>query len=368
MPDLRDGMNWAPSAQQPKPVVKPGEFTFAAAFFDHGHIYGQTSGLSQAGGVCKWAWDPDPARLDQFCQKFPEVRRARSFEEILDDSEVRLVTAAAVPSDRWAAGAKVLEAGKDYYTDKSPFTTLEQLAEAREAVRRTGRKYFCDYSERLHTEAGWYAGELIREGAIGEVLQILILAPHNLAASSRPQWFFEKDKYGGILTDIGSHQFEQFLTYAGASDGTVNFARVENFANPEHPGLEDFGEASLTLDNGVSCYCRMDWFNPAGHRTWGDGRTFVLGTTGTIEVRKYNDITRDPQESQIVYLVDHEAEKRIPCAGKVGYPFYGQFILDCLNRTEKAMTQEHCFKAAELSMQAQQFADQGVYNPRSNEE
>jgi predicted dehydrogenase len=357
MSNKRDGMNWAPRVAKPEPVVNKGEFVFASAFFDHGHIFGQTNGLLEAGGVCKWAWDPDPERLKDFCERYPGVEAARSYEEILADPEVHMITAAAVPSDRCGIGIQTLRAGKDYFTDKSPFTTLEQLAEARRVVSETGFRYMCDFSERLHTEAGWHAGELIRSGAIGKVLQILILAPHNLAIESRPGWFFDKSKYGGILTDIGSHQFEQFLYYANAEGGVVNFARVENFANPETPGLEDFGEASLTLDNGVSCYCRMDWFNPRGHRSWGDGRTFVLGTDGYVEVRKYNDITHEPQETQVVYLVDHEGEKRIPCEGKVGYPFYGQLILDCLNRTEKSMTQEHCFAAAELSMQAQAVAD-----------
>ncbi len=358
MSQQRDGMNWAPSATKPQPVVGGRDFVFASAFFNHGHIYGQTNGLSEAGGLCKWAWDPDPARLEEFCSKYPQVGRAGSFQEILDDPEVRLVTAAAVPSDRCAIGLKVMDAGKDYFTDKSPFTTLDQLARARAAVVATGKKYLCDYSERLHTEAGWHAGELIAQGAIGRVLQILILAPHNLAKAGRPDWFFQKDKYGGILTDIGSHQFDQFLAFGGCLHGKVNHARVENFGNPDTPGLEDYGEASLTLDNGVSCFCRIDWFNPRGHRSWGDGRTFVLGTDGYIEVRKYNDITREPMESQVVYLVDHESEKRIACEGRIGFPFYGRLILDCLNRTENAMTQEHCFAAAELSMQAQAVADQ----------
>lgn len=357
MSEARDGMNWAPTSNLPQAVVKPGEFIFASAFFNHGHIFGQTNGLSEAGGVCKWAWDPDAARLDDFLSKYPHVKRASSFQQILDDPEVQLVTAAAIPSDRSAIGKQVLEAGKHYYTDKSPFTTLEQLAEIREVVKKTGKKYFCDFSERLHTESGWYAGELIKQGAVGDVLQIICLAPHNLNAPSRPEWFFQKDKYGGILTDIGSHQFEQFLHYAGCDKGKVNFARVENFGNPEYPGLEDFGEASLVLDNGVSCYSRIDWFNPKGHRTWGDGRTFILGTKGTIEVRKYNDLAREPMESQVIYLIDQESEKRIPCSGKIGFPFYGQFVLDILNGTDKAMTQEHVFAAAELSMQAQAFAD-----------
>ena len=130
---------------------------------------------------------------------------------------------------------KVLDAGKDYFTDKSPFTTLEQLEQARKKVAETGKKYMVCYSERLSNEAAYRAGELIQEGVLGKVLQILILAPHNLNKPTRPDWFFEKERYGGILTDIGSHQFEQFLTYSGATDGVVNKARVENFMNTETP-------------------------------------------------------------------------------------------------------------------------------------
>jgi predicted dehydrogenase len=354
----RDGMNYAPTAAKVEKVVQPGEFTFAVAFLDHGHIFGQTNGLTEAGGDCRWVYDPQAERAEAFAAKYPGVKVAESFEQILEDPDVKLVAAAAVPCDRASIGFKVLRAGKDYFTDKSPFTTLDQLEEARAVVKETGQKYACYYSERVHTEAGFYAGELIRQGIVGDVLQVLIMAPHNLAKESRPDWFFEKDKYGGIITDIGSHQFEQFLTYTGAKDATVNFARVANFGNPDKPGLEDFGEASLTTDTGASCYCRMDWFNPAGLRTWGDGRTFILGTKATIEVRKYIDITRDPMESQVIYLVDGEKEQRIPCAGRVGFPFFGKLILDVLNRTETAMTQDHCFKAAELCLQAQALADQ----------
>jgi predicted dehydrogenase len=359
MSGLRDGMNWAPRAIKPLPVVVPGEFAFASAFFDHGHIYGQTNGLIEAGGQCKWAWDPDPIKLEKFCATYPGVRAARSYEELLDDSEVKLITAAAVPCERSEIGFRCLRAGKDYFTDKPPFTQLGQLKQAERVVSETGRKYLCDYSERLHTEAGWHAGELVAQGAIGRVLQVLILAPHNLGAAGRPGWFWEKDKFGGILTDIGSHQIEQFLTYTGATDGSINFARVDNFNNPSAPTFEDFGEVSFTMNNGASCYCRLDWFNPQGLRTWGDGRTFILGTDGYIEVRKYIDITTEPMESQVIYLVDHTGEKRIPCQGQVGHPFYGQLILDCLGRTELAMTQRHCFKAAELALRAQAVADRG---------
>ena len=346
-----DGMNYAPQGK-PSPVVKPGEFVFAAAHLDHGHIYGQCNGLLEAGGELRWVYDPDPAKVEAFRAKYPQAKVARSLDEILADSSVRLVTAAAVPCDRGPIGLRVMEAGKDYFTDKTPFTSLNQLDAAKAAVARTGRKYMVYFSERLHVEAAMYATDLVAGGAIGRVIQVIGLGPHRLGKANRPAWFFERAKYGGILTDIGSHQFEQFLTYTGATDATVTQAAVGNFANPDKPEFEDFGEASLLGDNGSSNYIRVDWFTPAGLSTWGDGRTVILGTKGYLELRKYLDVARDRVGDQ-VYLVDDTGEHHLSVAGKVGFRFFGQLILDCLNRTEKAMTQAHAFKAAELCLRAQ---------------
>jgi hypothetical protein len=132
-------------------------------------------------------------------------------------------------------------------------------------------------------------------------------------------------------------------------------AIVANHGNPDKPELEDFGEASLLGNNGATNYIRVDWFTPPGLSTWGDGRTFILGDKGYIELRKYVDIARD-RAGDHVYLVDQQKEQRFDVAGKVGFPFFGEMILDCLNRTDKAMSQEHIFKAAELCLQAQAAA------------
>ena len=346
-----DGMNYAPQGK-PRPVVKAGEFTFAAAHLDHGHIYGQCNGLLEAGADLKWVFDPDPKKVEAFVAKYPQAKVARSLDEILADGAVKLVTAAAIPCDRGPIGCRVMEAGKDYFTDKTPFTSLDQLDQAKAVVARTGRKYMVYFSERLHVEAAMWATDFIAGGGIGKVVQVLGLGPHRLGKANRPAWFFEKAKYGGILTDIGSHQFEQFLTYSGATDATVTQAAVGNTANPDKPELEDFGEASLLGNNGASNYIRVDWLNPAGLGTWGDGRTFILGTKGYIELRKYIDVARDKAGDQ-VYVVDDSGERHLSVAGQVGFRFFGELILDCLNGTEKAMTQAHAFKAAELCLRAQ---------------
>jgi predicted dehydrogenase len=290
-----------------------------------------------------------------FRQTYPHVQVASREQDILADPTIQLVAGAAVPADRCALGLRVIDHGKDYFTDKPPLTTLEQLAAARAKTQATGRKYAVYYSERLHVEAAVYAGDLIQDGAIGRVIQVIGLGPHRLSLATRPAWFFQKEKYGGILCDLGSHQIEQFLFYAGAKEAQVLHSKVANYHHPEYPGLEDFGDATLVADNGATHYFRVDWFTPDGLSTWGDGRTFILGTAGYIELRKYLDVGRDPQGDH-VYLVDQKGEQHIPVHGKVGYPYFGQLILDCLQRTEKAMPQEHAFKAAELCLRAQRQA------------
>ena len=343
-------MNYAPQGK-PAPVVGEGEFPFAAVALDHGHIYGQCNGLIEAGATLRYVHDPDPEKVAAFIKKYPQAEPV-SLERILDDPAIRLVAAAAIPSERGPLGIRVMEAGKDYFTDKTPFTTLEQLEQARVAVARTGRKYMVYFSERLHVECAVFAGDLIAQGAIGRVVQVLGLGPHRLNAPSRAAWFFEKARYGGILCDIGSHQIEQFLFYSGAQDATVTEAAVANYAHPLHPELEDYGHANLVADNGATNHFRVDWLNPDGLRTWGDGRTVILGTAGYIELRKYIDVARDSGGDQL-FLVNGREEKNFSLAGKIGFPFFGQLILDCLNRTENAMTQRHAFKAAELCLKAQ---------------
>jgi predicted dehydrogenase len=349
-----DGMNYAPQGKA-NAVVGKGEFRFAAIGLDHGHIYGMCNGLIEAGAELGWVYDPDPKQVETFRLKYPGAKVARAEREIFDDATVRLVASAAIPADRCALGLRALDAGKDYFSDKPLLTTLEQLTAARAKVKATGRKYAAYYSERLHSEAGVYAGELIQNGAIGRVIQVAGLGPHRISLTTRPPWFFEKAQYGGILCDIGSHQIEQFLFYTGAKNARILHSKVGNYHHPDRPGLEDFGDATLVADNGATQYFRVDWFTPDGLGSWGDGRTFILGTDGCIELRKYLDLARDPEPDH-VYLVDHKGEHHIPVHGKVGYPFFGQLILDCLNRTENAMTQAHAFKVMELAIQAEMQA------------
>jgi predicted dehydrogenase len=252
-----DGMFYAPRGAA-RPVCGKGEFRFAAVGLDHGHIYGMCNGLTEAGGELAWVYDPDAAKVEAFRKTFPDVRAARSEREVLEDDRVRLVASAAVPCDRAPLGLRVMDAGKDFFSDKPPLTTAAQLAAARQKVAATGRKYAVYYAERLHAEAAVHAGQLVRDGAIGRVLQVIGLGPHRLNGPSRPGWFWDPERAGGILVDIGSHQVEQFLFYAGAEDARVLHSKVANYRNPEHRSFQDFGDATLAADNGSTMYFRVD--------------------------------------------------------------------------------------------------------------
>jgi predicted dehydrogenase len=336
-------------------VVAPGEFLVGVIGLDHGHIHGMCNGLSEAGAGIVLAWDPDPEKCRLFREAWPTVRIARDRDEILEAGNIRLIASAAVPGDRCDIGVAALESGHDFFVDKPPLITREQLERARATVGRTGRRWGVYYSERLHVESAVRAGELVKQGAIGRVVQVMGWGPHRAGVAARPDWFFDKSRYGGILVDIGCHQIEQILAYAGAEGAKITNSHVANFNHTAYPRFEDFGDVSLICDNGVAGYFRVDWFTPDGLGAWGDGRTLILGTDGYIEIRKYIDVAANA-EGDHVFLVDHEGERHIEAAGTCGFPFFGQFIRDCIEHTGTAMTQSHAFAAIELAIEAQERA------------
>ncbi|MCC8191076.1 MAG: Gfo/Idh/MocA family oxidoreductase [Planctomycetes bacterium] len=351
-----DGQLYAPSSEGiVQKVCAPGEFPFAAAYLDHGHIYGMVNGLTEAGGTVRYVYDPDPQRVAAFRQRFPEAQPAASFDAILADPDIRLVACAAINNLRGGIGVQTMRAGKDYFADKPFFTTLSQVAEARRTVATTGRKYMGYFSERLHGECAVKAGELVQEGAIGRVVQVLGLGPHRINLPTRPAWFFDREQYGGILCDIGSHQIEQFLHFTGATDARVVQSQVANYTFKQYPTFQDFGEINLIGNNGAVGYFRIDWFTPDALEAWGDGRIFILGTKGYIELRKYTDVGGS-QEPDTLILVNQTVNERMNLRGTVGFPFFGELILDCLSRTEQAMQQERVFRVSELAIEAQEKA------------
>ena len=338
----------AAAARKAGPTIR-----FSVVGINHGHINSQVGAVLRGGGelVSMYAKEPDLA--DAFIKRFPQAKRARSEAEILEDASIQLVLSSIIPDERAPLGIRVMQHGKDYMSDKPGITTLEQLAEVRRVQAQTRRIYSIMYSERLENRATIRAGELVKAGAIGKVVQTVGLGPHRMDAKTRPAWFFDRPRFGGILCDIASHQADQFLYFTGSRRAEVVAAQVGNVHHPQYPTFEDFGDAMLRGDGGTG-YVRVDWFTPDGLATWGDGRLTILGTDGFMEIRKNIDIGGRAGDSHL-FLVDNEETRHIDCRD-VALPYGEQLVADVVNRTETAMSQAHCFLATELILNAQKHA------------
>lgn len=326
---------------------------FSVIGINHGHIYSQVEAVKRGGGelVAFHAKEEDLALA--FAKRFPEAKRVTDERAIIEDTSIQLVLSSIIPDERAPLGIRVMQHGKDYMVDKPGIITLDQMAQVRKVQKQTGKIYSIMYSERLENRATIKAGELVKEGAIGKVIQTIGLGPHRMNPSSRPAWFFEKKKFGGIITDIGSHQFDQYLFFTGSTKADIVASQVGNVHYPQYPGFEDFGDVLLNGDGGAG-YIRVDWFTPSGLKTWGDGRLTILGTEGYIEIRKNIDIA-GREGGNHLFVVNQKDTTWYDCS-KVPMPYGEQLVNDIVNRTETAMSQEHCFLATELALKAQKQA------------
>jgi predicted dehydrogenase len=329
---------------------------FAVIGLDHNHVLGMTAAIQRGGGELVCVHSSNAEAVADFQNRFGKVKVARSEDEILNDPSIKLVVAAPIPDQRAPLGIRVMRHGKDYLSDKPAIITLDQLAEVRTAIKETGRIFAIMYSERLEVKAAVKAGQLVKAGAIGRVVQTVNLAPHQIDqpnSPARPDWFWDTARYGGILCDIGSHQADQFVYFTGSTVADVTASQVANVNHHDKPKFQDFGDMVLHGDRGAG-YVRVDWFTPDGLGTWGDGRLFVLGTDGYIELRKYVDIGGRKSGNHL-FLVDQKQARYIDCSNVV-LPFGPQFVSDIVNRTHVAQDQDQALLATELVLKAQKNA------------
>jgi predicted dehydrogenase len=327
---------------------------FGVVGINHGHIYSMAQAIINGGGTITTFYASEDDLAAEFIKRFPSVKRVSSSKEVFENKDIALILSSAIPNQRAGIAIEAMLNGKDVMVDKPGITDLGQLKKVRETQKKTGKIFSICYSERFENRATEKATALIKDGAIGQVIQTLGTGPHRMNPKSRPAWFFDKKYFGGIITDIASHQFDQFLHFTGSTEGKILASQVANYKHKESPAFEDFGDVMVKGNKGTG-YIRVDWFTPDGLKTWGDGRLTILGTEGYIEIRKNIDITRKDSGSHL-YMVNQKETIYID-SSEVALPYGPRLVDDIVNRTETAMSQEHCFKAMELALIAQKKAE-----------
>ncbi len=323
---------------------------------DHGHIFDMLDEMIKEGCNCNYFWtEGSPLTLKEFNKKYPNIKRVENKSDILIDNTVDMVLISSVPKDRAGLSIEVLNSGKDVMVDKPGCTTLDQLEDLKRTVKKTGKIWSVNFSERFHVAAVAKAEELVVEGKIGKVKQTIGTGPHRQGNYERPDWFYDRQSYGGIITDIGSHQIHQFLVFTNSNEVKINHSLVENTTKQDKPGFQDFGEVNLTGNQGHG-YIRLDWFTPDALPTWGDGRLLILGDKGYIEIRKYTDLAKSEAGNHLYYANNQEV-KHIDCRD-VKLPYFRNLINDVLNRSETACSQELTYLTMEIAIKAQELAEE----------
>jgi predicted dehydrogenase len=340
---------------------------FAAIGLDHAHIFGQIRGLLGQGCELVGTATGDEAASIAVTVRgmYPDVPVVPA-EDLIADESIDLIVTAAVPDQRAGIAVAALRAGKNVMTDKPGCTTLEQLDEIKKAVADSGKFWSVTFSERFEVPVVTRAGELVREGRIGQVVQTLGLGPHRegdrahlSGGAGRPDWFYDESRFGGILCDIASHQIDQFLWFTGSTTAEVMASQVANYAHPDTPTMSDFGDMILVSDR-ASAYIRVDWFTPQGLPTWGDGRLILLGTKGYVEMRKYVDVAGREGTNHLI-VVDDAGVHYENCAD-VQLDYFPNIVADVRNGTTTAAPQEHTFEVMRLAITAQQLARRRGHN------
>ena len=322
---------------------------------DHGHIFDMLDEMLKENCIFeKWWTEGSPLTLNEFNKKYPNAYRVDNKSKILDDPTIDIILISSIPKDRTDLAILAMNAGKDVMVDKPGCTTINQLNKLKECVKKTKKIWSVNFSERFHVAAVAKAEEIVASGKIGKIKQTIGTGPHRLGNYERPEWFYDRDSYGGIITDIGSHQIHQFLVFTNSSEVKINHALVENTTKTNFPGFQDFGEVNLSSKNGHG-YIRLDWFTPDALPTWGDGRLFILGDKGFIEIRKYIDLSKSNVGNHLFFANNSEV-RHIDCSN-VKLPYFGNLIDDVKNRTETAVAQDLTFLSMELAIKAQQFAE-----------
>jgi predicted dehydrogenase len=337
--------------RQTTPRTRP-RIRFAAIGLNHSHIVGQVDAATRGGGELVSFFAKEPELVADFAKRFPSAKLARSEREILEDPTIHLVVSASVPNERAPLAIEAMRHGKDFMVDKPGATTLEQLAELRRVQAET-RRIYSVLVERHESGVITKAGDLAKAGAIGDIVQTVGLAPHRMNPASRPPWFFERQRYGGILCDLASHNIDAYLFFTGSTRAEVVASQIGNVHHPEYPELEDFGDVTLRGDGGAG-YIRVDWFTPGGISAFGDGRLTILGTDGYMELRKNVDIAGRPGGGHL-FIVDQKEARYVDCRN-VAVPYAERLVDDVVNRTETTTPQALTFLAMELALSAEKKA------------
>lgn len=291
------------------------------------------------------ASEPDPDLRDRFLGEL-EVPLYETAEDLLASHDVDVALVAGVYSERAAAAVAAMDAGAHVLADKPLCTSLEQLAQIREAAARSQRHVSIVFEKRFYGPT-LALRRLLADEELGEIALIASTGPHKLNRPARPDWFLDPTTYGGIAGDLPIHDIDLVLDLAGAARGTVS-ARTGRALTDPAVGIED--HVALLLHTGsVSATIEANWLAPQASEVHGHYRMRVTGTRGTAEL--------DWAFQHLTVTTHDRATWEPPLPGA---PRPAQYFFDALSADrEPEITTAASLLATEVALKAQASAEAG---------
>ena len=259
------------------------------------------------------------------------IRRRRaspSGARLLEDKTIPLILSSGIPADRAPLGIEAMRHGKDFMSDKPGMTSLAQLAEVRRVQAETKRIYSICYSEHFETRSTVKAGELVAAGAIGKVVNTVGLGPHQLNNLPRPDWFYPRERTGGILDRhrLASVRAVPVLRRRARCRGRQRDGRQPRQSGPAGPaGFRRDAAARPATSPAMSASTGS---RPTACRT---GATAGSPSSAPKATSSCANISTSPAQPGIdhLFLVDRKGMHRIDCSD-VELPYGRQLIADVL--------------------------------------
>ena len=306
----------------------------------------------------------DDASVVGFSEADPATREAVASEtgltgyashaELLEATSPTIVGVAAEFGARGQIVLDALDAGCHVLADKPLCTRLDELNAIEESLQGKGSQQLSVMFEKRGYGPSVVARKLYEEGALGDITLVHATGPHKLNEPNRPGWFWQAETYGGVLTDLTTHDADMFLWFTGATSGTVT-GRVANLATPAHPEFEDTGLAMVTADGpdgggtGAMGSLEVHWMSPIAAPWHGDYRMRLTGTEGTAELN---------WRTGELHLATHTREpEMIPCPPNEPA---AKYFLDALSAGEEpAINATDSIAATRVALLSQQSAANG---------
>ncbi len=200
-----------------------------------------------------------------------------SFEEVLADKSIDMVTV-AIPNDQHKSVViRALEAGKNVLCEKPVTLSSADLQDMIDAANKAGRIFSVHQNRRWDVDF-LAMKKLYDSGDIGEVFNIESRIHGSRGIPS--DWRGMKEYGGGMIYDWGIHLIDQILQIITDPIDTV-FCRTDNITNKE---VDDGFKLELMFTSGKRAYIEVGTYNFIAMP-----RFYMQGLKGTAMIRDWRE-------------------------------------------------------------------------------